>query len=341
MTNQELINIAEDLGLNNIKSIEAFGSGHINDTFKVTTTNDVVVMQRINDDVFKKPDELMENTINISKHISKQGKTSLDIIAYKNPWRLVKLIDNAHSINEVSDPKQAFIAGAAFGQFQNLVADFPADKLHDTIPNFHNTVMRLEQLDAAAIEDKYSRLKNISQEMAFVDDHRAIASKVLDLMDSGKIPLRVTHNDTKINNVMLDNDTEQAIAVIDLDTVMPGSALYDFGDMVRTATASAAEDEKDLSKVYSKPEYFEALTKGYLSSAKFLNEFEIDNLVFSGILITFTIGIRFLADYLAGDVYFKTDFDDHNLVRAKNQFKMVKSIEDQYEQFNKIVKKYI
>lgn len=177
--------------------------------------------------------------------------------------------------------------------------------------------------------------------MSFVDKYRSQAGKVLKLMDEGEIPVRITHNDTKINNVMLDDETGDAIAVVDLDTVMPGCALYDFGDMVRTATASAAEDEKDLSKVYSKIEYFEALVKGYLSQAKFLNEAEVENLVFSGILITFTIGIRFLADYLAGDVYFKTDYDDHNLVRARTQFKMIESIEDQRSEFERIVQESV
>lgn len=199
----------------------------------------------------------------------------------------------------------------------------------------------MEELDKAAKADKLDRLKNVKAEMSFVDKYRSQAGKILNLMDAGIIPVRITHNDTKINNVMLDDATGEAIAVVDLDTVMPGCALYDFGDMVRTATASAAEDEKDLSKVYSKIDYFEALVKGYLSQAKFLNRAEIENLVFSGILITFTIGIRFLADYLAGDVYFKTDYDDHNLVRARTQFKMIESIESQRDNFEKIVKESV
>lgn len=200
---------------------------------------------------------------------------------------------------------------------------------------------RLEELDNAAGSDKFGRLKNVAVEMDFVNKYRSEAGKILKAMDEGKIPVRITHNDTKINNVMLDDITGEAIAVVDLDTVMPGCALYDFGDMVRTATASAEEDEKDLSKVYSKPEYFEALVKGYLSQAKFLNEAEVENLVFSGILITFTIGIRFLTDYLAGDVYFKTNYDDHNLVRTRTQFKMIESIEAQRDIFEKIVSEII
>lgn len=333
--------ILADLGLKDVVEFCPFGSGHINDTYKVVTGDgEVFVVQRINDSIFLDPDGLMDNTIKVSKHICKKGKSSLEIVAYKRPWRLVRVIENAHSIDEVSVPEQAFTAGKAFGEFQNLLADFPVDSLYETIPNFHNTVMRLEQLDAATLEDKLDRLKNCKEEMRFVDEHRKMASVVLDLIDEGKIPLRVTHNDTKINNVMLSDDTEEAVAVVDLDTVMPGSALYDFGDMVRTATASAAEDEKDLSLVYSKPEYFEALAKGYLSEAKFLNEYELKYLTFSGMLITFTIGVRFLTDYLAGDVYFKTNYEDHNLVRARNQFKMVQSIEEQKKSFDEIVQRY-
>lgn len=199
----------------------------------------------------------------------------------------------------------------------------------------------MEQLDNAIATDKLGRVQNIANELNFVNEHRYCASKILDLIDQNKIRVRITHNDTKINNVMLDDNTDQAIAVVDLDTVMPGCALYDFGDMVRTATASAEEDEKNLSKVYSQIDYFESLVQGYLSKAKFLNTYELDNLVFSGILITFTIGIRFLTDYLDGDNYFKTDYEDHNLVRARTQFKIIQSIEEQQDKYEDIVKRNI
>jgi Ser/Thr protein kinase RdoA (MazF antagonist) len=174
--------------------------------------------------------------------------------------------------------------------------------------------------------------------MDFVNARREEAGKILALMASGDIPERITHNDTKINNVMLSDETNEGVAVIDLDTVMPGSALYDFGDMVRTATANAAEDERDLSKVYSRKEYFEALVRGYLSEAKFLVPAELENLAFAGRLITFTIGVRFLTDYLAGDVYFHTTCEDHNIVRARTQFKMVASMEEQASEYEAIVK---
>jgi Ser/Thr protein kinase RdoA (MazF antagonist) len=178
----------------------------------------------------------------------------------------------------------------------------------------------------------------VSRELDFVDAHRAEAGRIVEAMASGEIPERITHNDTKINNVMLDDVTQEGVAVIDLDTTMPGSALYDFGDMVRTSTAAAAEDEKDLSKVFSREEYFEALVKGYLAGAKFLNDAELDALAFSGRLITFTIGVRFLTDYLAGDTYFRTAYEDHNLVRCRTQLKMVKSMEDQSAEYEAIVR---
>ena len=336
----EIIDIANKLGFNAV-SAKPFGSGHINDTFKVETTEGPVILQKINTDIFKDADGMMDNIKKVTEHLDSIGKTTYKVLAYEKPWRALSFIPNAHSVDVIEEPGQAYTAGQAFGAFQNDLASFNAEDLVETIPKFHNTRWRLEELDNAASAVKLGRLKTIEAEMKFVDAHRSMAGKVLDLMDAGKIPVRITHNDTKINNVMLDDKTGKAVAVVDLDTVMPGCALYDFGDMVRTATASAEEDEKDLTKVYSRIDYFESLTKGYLSQAKFLNEHEIKNLVFSGMLITFTIGIRFLADYLAGDVYFKTDYDEHNLVRARTQFKMVKSIEEQRDAYEKIVKESV
>lgn len=315
-----------------------FGSGHINDTYKVETNNGPVILQKINTDIFKDPDSMMENIRKVTEHLESIGKITTKVLAYKNPWRVMSFIDNAYSVDVIENSNQAYTAGSAFGAFQNYLSNFEANSLVETIPKFHNIVSRLEQLDLAINSDKFNRLKNVEPEINFVNARRNSADKILNLIAEGKIPVRITHNDTKINNVMLDSKTGEAVAVVDLDTVMPGCALYDFGDMVRTATASAEEDEKDLSKVFSKSEYFESLVKGYLSQAKFLNKYEIENLVFSGILITYTIGIRFLTDYLSGDVYFKTSYDDHNLVRAKTQFKMIESIESQREIFENIVK---
>lgn len=337
---ENLIEISKRLGFD-ATSANPFGSGHINDTFKVETSDDPIILQKINTEIFKDADGMMGNIKKVTEHLASIGKTTYKVLAYEKPWRVLSFIECAHSVDVIEDPAQAYTAGAAFGAFQNDLANFKASDLVETIPKFHNTLWRLEELDVAAKTDKLDRLKNIDAEMSFVDKYRSQAGKILKLMDEGKIPVRITHNDTKINNVMLDDVTGEAIAVVDLDTVMPGCALYDFGDMVRTATASAEEDEKDLDKVYSKIDYFEALVKGYLSQAKFLNKAEVDNLVFSGILISFTIGIRFLADYLAGDMYFKTDYDEHNLVRVRTQFKMIESIEQQRDKFEKIVQENV
>lgn len=334
---EEIKKNAEELGAQNVVDAKPFGNGHINDTYQIITVGQRYILQKINTDVFPNTDGMMNNIKMVTEHLVSKGKRTFSVIGYKKPWRLITFIGGTYSLDVLTNIGQATTAAEAFAAFQNDLSDFPAEKLVEVIPDFHNTVVRLQQLDDAASADVKDRLKNIRPEMDFVDAHRGEASKILDLIAEGKIPIRITHNDTKINNVMLDIDTGNAVAVVDLDTVMPGCALYDFGDMVRTATASAAEDERDLSKVYSKFSYFMALVNGYLNKAKFLNEYEIENLVFSGRLITFTIGIRFLADYLKGDVYFKTDYEDHNLVRARNQFKMVQSMEEQKDEYDSIV----
>jgi Ser/Thr protein kinase RdoA (MazF antagonist) len=280
----------------------------------------------------------MENICRVTEHIRAKGDNSLKVLDYSRPWRTYAFIAGAHTVDVIECADQAYKAAKAFARFQNLLADLPEPRLNETLPNFHNTLSRLEQLDAAANADVKGRLASCKAEMDFVNARREEAGKILALMASGDIPERITHNDTKINNVMLSDETNEGVAVIDLDTVMPGSALYDFGDMVRTATANAAEDERDLSKVYSRKEYFEALVRGYLSEAKFLTPSELENLAFAGRLITFTIGVRFLTDYLAGDVYFHTTCEDHNIVRARTQFKMVASMEEQAAEYEAIVK---
>ena len=260
------------------------------------------------------------------------------MVAYTRPWRLYAFIKGAHTVDLITEAGQAYKAASAFAGFQDALADLPAPRLVDIIPNFHNTVSRLAQLDAARAADVKGRAASCGPELDFVDARRAEAATIVELMARGDIPERTTHNDTKINNVMLDDATGEGTHVIDLDTTMPGCALYDFGDMVRTSTANAAEDERDLAKVYSRNEYFEQLVRGYLCKAKFLNEAELAHLAFSGRLITLTIGIRFLTDYLAGDVYFHTACDDHNLVRARTQFKMVRSMEEQAADYEGIVR---
>ena len=355
---REVISLFQVFG--DIKGVERYGSGHINDTFKVEMSlgGEPVryVLQRVNDSIFTRPDRVMENIARVTNHLRAKfagapdaTRRTLTVIPTRNGqpvargpeggwWRMYVFIAGARTIDLIENADQARKAARAFAGFQNALADLPPPRLFETIPAFHNTLSRLDQLDVAAAEDKMGRKAGVAAELAFVDAHREEAGKIVKMMEAGEIPERITHNDTKINNVMLDDATGEGIAVIDLDTVMPGCALYDFGDMVRTSTANAAEDEKDLSKVYSRKEYFEALVKGYTSEAKFLTEAERDNLAFSGRLITFTIGIRFLADYLAGDTYFRTAYPEHNLVRARTQFKMVQSMEEQKDEYEAIVR---
>ena len=235
----------------------------------------------------------------------------------------------------------AYQAARAFGSFQQLLADLPAPRLVETIPDFHNTPRRFADLELAIGADSANRASGSRAEIDFALAHRAITGCLVELQSLGKIPERITHNDTKINNVMLDDSTGHGICVIDLDTVMPGLIHYDFGDMVRSATRSGSEDERDLSKITMRPDMFESLTRGYLESAGgFLNRTEIDNLAFSGILITFEIGIRFLTDHLAGDVYFKIHRPNHNLDRCRTQFKMVQEMEKKRALMDKMVQSY-
>ena len=355
---REIISLFQVYG--DITGVSRYGSGHINDTFRVWIslggTPVSYILQRINDSIFTRPDRVMANITRVTNHIrgkfagaADATRRTLTVIPARDGqpvargpeggwWRMYVFISGAKTIDLIENADQARKAARAFAGFQNALADLPAPRLFETIPNFHNTLSRLDQLDTAAAEDKMGRKASVAAELAFVDAHREEAGRIVKMMADGEIPERITHNDTKINNVMLDDATGEGVSVIDLDTVMPGCALYDFGDMVRTSTAAAAEDERDLTKVFSRKEYFEALVKGYLSEAKFLTDAEKANLAFSGRLITFTIGIRFLADYLAGDTYFRTVYPEHNLVRCRTQFKMVESMEAQKDEYEAIVR---
>ncbi len=335
---EELAAALASMGVTDQTDVRRYGSGHINDTFKVETARGVrYILQRVNTDIFD-PVVLKNNIIRVTEFLKAKGVPSLVVVGYENPWRLYEFLEGYTSRDVVEEPRQAYDVARAFAKFQNDCADIPAPRLDDIIPKFHDTPDRMRQLDEAIKVNYKNRLANVGSELAFVEAWRKNVSRIVDLMAAGVIPERVTHNDTKINNVLVAPDG--TAVVIDLDTTMPGSALYDFGDMVRTSSAAAAEDEKDLSKVYSKKEYFEQLVKGYLEGAKFLNDAEKDHLAFSGRLSTFEVGIRFLADYLKGDTYFHTAYEDHNLVRARTQFKMVQSMEEQAEEYEAIVRQY-
>jgi len=333
-----------------------YGSGHINDTYCVIFNQDGTrvryIFQRVNHHIFKNPVALIENIQRVTTHLAAKiagqpeaNRRVLTLIPARdgaafyldsegNHWRVYVFIEKARTFDAVESAEQAFKAAGAFGQFQKLLADLPAPRLHDTIPDFHHTPKRFAALENAIAADATNRATLAKREIEFALQHKAICSVLLD----AKLPERVTHNDTKFNNVMLDDATGEGICVIDLDTVMPGLALYDFGDMVRTTTSPVKEDERDLSKVTMQFPMFTALARGYLSSAaEFLTPAEKKFLPFSGKLITFEIGLRFLTDFLAGDVYFKVHRDGHNLDRCRTQFKLVESIEQQEDKMNKLV----
>ena len=335
----ELLTVLASMGVTDAVDVGRYGSGHINDTFKVETARGVrYILQRVNTDIF--PQEMLkENILRVTRFLKEKGVRSLEVVDYRSPWRLYAFLEGYASVDVVTNPKEAELAAGAFAKFQNDLADMPEPRLGEIIPRFHDTVDRLRLLDEAIAADVRGRRVGVQKELDFVSRRREEAGKIVTLMRAGVIPERITHNDTKINNVMLAPDGSNV--VIDLDTTMPGSALYDFGDMVRTSTAAAAEDEKDLSRVYSKKDYFEALVRGYLAGAKFLTEPELENLAFSGRLITLTIGIRFLTDYLAGDTYFHTAYPEHNLVRTRTQFRMVESMEAQSADYEAIVRRLI
>lgn len=344
---------------------EPFGCGHINDTFAVYFKMKFVhphryILQRINHHIFKNPDELMKNIENVTSHIRKKIKENggditrevLTIIKTKdnknfyldekgNYWRAYVFIDDATSFQAVEKQEHFYKSAKAFGRFQKLLSDFPAETLFESIPNFHNTEKRFETFFEALNNDVMGRAKDVQEEINFALKRKSDASVLVGLLKEKKLPLRVTHNDTKLNNVMIDNATGEGICVIDLDTVMPGLALYDYGDSIRFGASTAAEDEKDLEKVSMDLTLFELFTKGYLEEAgESLTKTEIEYLPFAAKIMTFECGLRFLTDYLNGDTYFKIHREGHNLDRCRTQFKLVADMEEKMEQMKTIVRKY-
>lgn len=329
-----------------------YGTGHINDTYCATYDQGGAAVryihQRINRAIFKDPVILMGNIERVLAHLRGKlagradgGRRALTLVPTRDGgmfheddagdvWRTYLFIEGARTYDAIESPKQAFEAARAFGQFQEMLADLPDPPLRPTLPGFHDTPKRFAALEQAIEADVANRAKSAGLEIEFALAHKPMAGVLLELLRQGEMRERTTHNDTKLNNVMIDDASGEGVCVIDLDTVMPGLVLYDFGDMVRTATSPALEDERDLSKVRMMMPMYEALVRGYLSTAgHFLNRVEKQHLAFSGKLITFEIGIRFLADYLAGDVYFKVHRQGHNLDRCRTQFKLVESIESQ------------
>lgn len=342
-----------------------YGSGHINDTYLLTFENEdggetQIILQRMNKTVFPKPVELMENIMNVTSYlrerIVERGgdplRETLNVIlgadgrAYYvdsegEYWRSYIFITDAVSYDQVEKPEHFYQSAVAFGNFQQLLAEFPADTLHETIEGFHDTKARFAVFKKAVEEDKMGRAASVQKEIAFVLAREDVADYFGDLQAKGELPLRVTHNDTKLNNIMIDNESGKGICVIDLDTVMPGLVMNDFGDSIRFGASTAAEDEQDLNKVSLNIELFELYAKGFIEGCGGrLTEKEIELMPMGAKVMTFECGMRFLTDYLQGDTYFKIHREHHNLDRCRTQFKLVEDMENKWYTMQKIIKKY-
>lgn len=363
----ELIEIAEKFAIEGkLENVVPHGNGHINDTYLLTCRNEAgkqnrYILQRMNHEVFKDPKGLMENVTGVTAFLQKKIKENggdvereaLNVISLREGgsyseeedgtfWRVYRFVEGADSFDVVKRPEDFYESAVAFGHFQKLLEDYPAESLHETIPDFHNTIDRLRKFKKAVEEDAIGRAAEVEEEIRFVLDREEDCHVLCDMLASGEIPLRVTHNDTKLNNIMLDQKTGKGICVIDLDTVMPGSALYDYGDSIRFGANTGAEDEKDLSKISCDLELFELYTKGFIEGCGgSLTEKEIRMLPMGAKLMTLECGIRFLTDYLEGDHYFKIHRPEHNLDRTRTQFAMVKDMEDKWPEMTGIVERYL
>ena len=343
-----------------------YGNGHINDTFLVTLkkkdgTMKRVILQRMNKNIFTKPEELMENIEGVTSFLRKKivenggnpERETLNIIPVEDGisyyedsqgdyWRCYTFIEDATSYEQVESPEDFYQSAVAFGNFQRLLAEYPAETLHETIPGFHDTKARFQVFLKAVEEDVCGRAASVQKEIQFVRDHEEVANVFGDMLAKGELPLRVTHNDTKLNNIMIDHETRKGICVIDLDTVMPGLAMNDFGDSIRFGASTAVEDEPDLEKVWCDMELFESYAKGFIEGCGGkLTAREIELLPMGAKVMTFECGMRFLTDYLQGDTYFKIHREHHNLDRCRTQFKLVADMEKKWETMNQIVRKYM
>ncbi len=349
-----------------LKELSVFGNGHINDTLRATCEladgrTKRYIVQRMNDGIFKNPDELMENVMNVTSFLRKKiiaaggdpDRETLNVIPTKDGknyltdengdfWRCYIFIEDATSFDQVEKPEDFYNSAVAFGNFQRLLADYPAATLHETIKNFHNTVSRFADFKKAVEEDVAGRARDVQKEIQFVLDREADCHVICDALAKGELPLRVTHNDTKLNNIMIDNRTGKGLCVIDLDTVMPGSSLYDYGDSIRFGASTGAEDEQNLDLIWCDLELFEIYTKGYVEGCGgSLTETEVRMMPMGAKLMTLECGMRFLADHLQNDIYYKIHRENHNLDRARTQLKLVADMEAKWDEMNAIVEKYI
>ena len=343
-----------------VTEVKAFGCGHINRTFRVTTDAGCqYLFQRVNTDIFPNIGGLMENIRLVTEHISEKVRAeggdplreTMTIIPTRDgrlcmedgngSWRCFVFIQNTVALQSVRSPEDFYLSARAFGKFQRQLRDFDAAQLCEVIPNFHNTPWRLDNLWKAEQEDIMGRVKEVQAELDFIHRRTEFAAVLEEAKAHGRVKLAVTHNDTKLNNLLFDADTMQPIAVVDLDTVMPGLALYDFGDSIRFGAASAAEDEKDLSKVYCDLELFEAFTRGWMETCgDGMGKEERKLLPLAGRVMTLECGARFLTDYLQGDTYFATHYPGQNLDRCRTQLKLVKDMEEKEAAMTAIVEKY-
>ena len=332
-----------------------FGHGHINYTFHVITDqNKQYILQRINTHVFKKPVELMENVIAVTQHIRTKVDDPAKVLQFipatdgkyyykderRRYWRCYEFV-GGFCLEAPESDDDFYESAVAFGTFQQQLADFPAGTLHETIPNFHNTPDRYRLLKIAMDEDACDRVQYVQKELDFIMEREEEASTIQRMLESGELPLRVTHNDTKLNNVLLDLKSRKALCVLDLDTVMPGSSLFDFGDSIRFGAATAPEDCQELSRMTIDLHLFEVYTKGYLEGCHTLTKKEIELLPLGAKTITLELAVRFLTDYLESDHYFKTLYPDHNLVRTRAQLRLVEEMEAKWYRMQRIVKSFV
>ena len=345
------------------RSVNPHGNGHINDTYLVICDDagnvKKYILQRMNHSIFRNPQALMENVAGVTSYLQEKirerngdpNRETLSVIKTKdgknyfedslhNFWRVFPFIEDTYCLEKVENAGDFYDCAQAFGSFQRQLADYPAETLHETIPLFHHTTSRFQTFQKAVREDPLGRADSVREEINFALAREADTHVLTDLLEKGELPLRVTHNDTKLNNILFDAVTKKALCIIDLDTVMPGLSLYDFGDAIRTGANTGAEDETDLSKIGLDLSLFETFTDGFLTGcAGSLTPLEIELLPMGAKLMTYECGIRFLADYLVGDVYFKIHREHHNLDRARTQFKLVADMEAKWEEMAEIVRR--
>jgi len=348
----------------NVVGAERYGSGHINDTkfVEIESGDDIhrYILQKINKNVFKNPEQLMENYVGVTEYLRKiivenggdPERETINVIKTRDGkncymdedgdyWRLILFVSDSLSYDKVERPEQFYDSAVAFGNFQYLLRDYPAETLYETIVDFHNTPDRFKKLMEAVEKDSCGRLSEVCAEVEFAKAREDFAGTLERARKEGRLPLKVTHNDTKLNNILFDKKTGKPLCVVDLDTIMPGYSVNDFGDSIRFGATTALEDEADLSKVNFDISLYELYVKGFIEGAQGgLSEGELELLPIGAIMMTFECGMRFLTDYLSGDTYFRTSRPGHNLDRARNQFKLVSDMEKKLPEMREIVKKY-